>query len=84
MTQTVVAENSFVHVAEQHTNQSGTFLVYAEAPAGYVPISGGLYSNNLTTAILESYPDYSTNRWYVRAHTLGSITVTAHAVCVKE
>lgn len=83
MTQTTIAQNDVVVVSTGYASQTDTFLVYAEAPSGYVPISGGLYSNNLTTQLIESYPDYVNNRWYVRANTLGSISVTAYAICVK-
>jgi hypothetical protein len=83
-TENDIAEQNFVRVTQDYTSQSDNFLVYAELPEGYVPISGGLYSNNLTTQLIESYPDYVNNRWYVRANTLGTISVTVHAVGIRS
>jgi hypothetical protein len=83
MTQTTISENNVVVVEQVYTSQTDTFLVYAECPEGYVPISGGLYSNNQTSQIEESYPDFVNNRWYVRANTFGTISVTAYVVCIR-
>jgi hypothetical protein len=80
----VIAEQNFVRVTQDYTGQTENFLVYVDCPEGYVPISGGLYSNNLTSQLIESYPDYVNNRWYVRAYTFGSIAVTVHAVCMRS
>jgi hypothetical protein len=84
MSQDSIPTLDIVRVATVITGQGGDFLVYAQCPAGYVPISGGLYTNDLTTQMIESYPDYTNNRWYVRAYTLGTITVTAHVICVRS
>jgi hypothetical protein len=73
----------FAHVSTNYASQAGDFLVYAQCSTGYIPLSGGLYSNDLTSQMMESYPDFTNNRWYVRAYTYGSISVTAYAVCVK-
>lgn len=83
-TEDVIPEQNLIRITQDYTGQTDNFLVYAEAPEGFVPISGGLFSNNLTSQILESYPDYTTNRWYVRALTFGTISVTVHAVCVRS
>ncbi|MGH3493351.1 MAG: hypothetical protein ACRDRL_19145 [Sciscionella sp.] len=83
MTQTTISQNNVVLVTQGYASQADSFLVYAECPEGYIPISGGLYSNNQTSQIEESYPDYVNNRWYVRANTFGTITVTAYVICVK-
>jgi hypothetical protein len=83
MTQTTIAENDVIVVTQVYTSQTEGFLVYAQCPEGYVPISGGLYSNNLTSQIQESYPDIVNNRWYVRAYTFGTISVTAYVICIK-
>ena len=84
VSQDTISERTFVRVATEYTNQSGDFLVYAACPSGYVPISGGLYSNDLTSQMMESYPDYTNNRWYVRAYTFGTISVTVHVICMRS
>jgi hypothetical protein len=84
MSQNTISERTIIRVASDVANQSGGFLVYAQCPDGYVPLAGGLYANNLVSQMMESYPDYVNNRWYVRAYTYGTISVTVYVTCIKS